>query len=167
MHIILVTGGLSQIESKWNAAALKLCKAMRKVWCIKGNNDDQKEDNDAKTDIVGWKPHWAQSRTGKAWLGGRNALPVGKQDTGLQNVPTRKRKDDQKRLALQQMQALRTPNPSAVTAATLVTRKRTAGRNIHTKPHQGVPQMLWERSWMKNYLCATLHKMRCPTSCKT
>jgi hypothetical protein len=42
------------------------------------------------------------------------------------------------------MQALRKPNPSAVTAANQVTRKRIAGRNTHTKPHLGVPQKLWE-----------------------
>jgi hypothetical protein len=81
--------------------------------------------------------------------------------------PTRKRKDIRKRLALQQLQAFRKPNPSAVTAANQVTRKRTAGRNTRTKPHLEVPQKLWESSWMRNYLCATLYKTRCPTSCKT
>jgi hypothetical protein len=115
--------------------------------------------------VWGWKPHWAQSRTDKAWSGSRNALTAGRQDTGLQNVPTRKRKDDGKRLALRQMQALGKPDPRAVTAANQVTRKRTAERNTRTKPHQGVPRKLWERSWMRNYLCATLHKTRCPTSC--
>jgi hypothetical protein len=54
-HIILVTDGLSQIESKWNAAALKLCKAMRKAWRIKGHDNDQEEDNDANNDILGWE----------------------------------------------------------------------------------------------------------------
>jgi hypothetical protein len=63
----------------------------------------------------GWKPHWAQSRTSKAWSGSRNSLNARRQDAGLQNVPTRKRKDDWKRLVLQQMQALRKPNPIAVT----------------------------------------------------
>jgi hypothetical protein len=44
-------------------------------------------------------------------------MNTGRQDTGLLNVPTRKRQDKQKRLALRQMQALREPNPSAVTVA--------------------------------------------------
>jgi hypothetical protein len=55
------------------------------------------------------------------------------------------------------MQALRKLNPSAVTVANQVTRKRTTGRNTRTKPHLGVPWKLWELSLMKNYLCATLH----------
>ncbi len=118
------------------------------------------------TTVWGWKPHWAQSRKSKAWLGSRNAMNVERQDTGLLNVPTRKRKDEQKRLVLQQMQALREPNPSAVTVANQVTRKRTAGRNTRTKPHLGAPRQLEEGSWMRSCLCATLHKMRCPTSRK-
>ncbi len=71
--------------------------------------------------VQGWKPHWARLRTSKAWLGSRNALIAGRQDIGLRNVPTRKRKDDQKRLVLQQMQVLRKPNPSVVTVANQVT----------------------------------------------
>ncbi len=51
------------------------------------------------------------------------------------------------------MQALRKPNPSAVTAANPVTRKRTAGRNTHTKPHLSTPWKLQEHSWMRSYSC--------------
>ncbi len=36
--------------------------------------------------------------------------------------------------------SIRKPNPSAVTAANQVTRKRTAGRNNRTKPYLGAPQ---------------------------
>ncbi len=40
-QIIVVTDGLSQIELQWNATALELCKAMRKVRFIKGHNRKQ------------------------------------------------------------------------------------------------------------------------------
>jgi hypothetical protein len=43
------------------------------------------------TTAWGWKPHWAQSMTSKAWLGSKDAMNAGRQDTGPQNVPTRKR----------------------------------------------------------------------------
>ncbi len=52
-------------------------------------------------------------------------MNAGRQDTGLLNAPTRKRKDKWKRLALRQMQALREPNPSAVPAA-----NRSQGRGL-------------------------------------
>ncbi len=39
----------------------------------------------------GWKPHWTQSRTSKAWAGSRNVLTAGRQDTGVQNVSTKKK----------------------------------------------------------------------------
>jgi hypothetical protein len=100
---------------------------MRKLLRIKGHDDDDEEDDDINNTTWCWKPHWAQLRTSKAWSGNKNALTVGRLDTGLQNVPTRKRKDKWKRLVLQQMQVLRKPNPSAVTVANQVTRKRTAG----------------------------------------
>jgi hypothetical protein len=90
----------------------------------------------------GWKPHWAQLRTSEAWSVSRNASTAGRWDTGLQNVLTRKRKYNWIRLALQQMQALRKPNQSAVTAANQVIRKRTAERNTRTKPQLGVKRKL-------------------------
>jgi hypothetical protein len=48
-------------------------------------------------------------------------MNAGRQDIGPLNVPTRKRKGKQKRLVLQQMQALRKPDPSAVIAAKQIT----------------------------------------------
>jgi hypothetical protein len=52
-QIIVVTDGICQIESKCNATALELCKAMRKVWHIKGHDDGNKEDNDVNNESVG------------------------------------------------------------------------------------------------------------------
>ncbi len=52
-QIIVIMDGISQIESKCNATALELCKAMRMVWRIKGHNDDDIEDNDFHNNSVG------------------------------------------------------------------------------------------------------------------
>ncbi len=52
-QIIVVSDGLSQIESRQNATALELCKAMRKAWRIKGHNNNDKEDNDVNNDSMG------------------------------------------------------------------------------------------------------------------
>jgi hypothetical protein len=52
-QFIVVTDKVSQIESKWNATALELCKAMKQVWHIKGHDDDNEEDNDVNKDSVG------------------------------------------------------------------------------------------------------------------
>jgi hypothetical protein len=52
-QIIVVIDGISQTESKHNATALELCKAMRKAWHIKGHDNDNKEDNDVDNDSVG------------------------------------------------------------------------------------------------------------------
>ncbi len=144
---------------------------MRMLWQIAGHNNDGGGDDDIDYDVdndsVGLETSLGAVKDKRSLVGNRNVLTVGRQDIGLQNVPTRKRKDDQKKLVLQQMQALRNPNPSAVAAANQVTRKRIAGRNTRTKPHLGVQRKPWEHSWMKTYLCAKLRMTRCPTSCRT
>ncbi len=52
-QIIVVTDGLAWIESKRNATALELCKAMTKAWRIKGHNNDNEEDNDVDDNNMG------------------------------------------------------------------------------------------------------------------
>jgi hypothetical protein len=44
----------------------------------------------------GGKPQWAQLRTSKTWSQSRNALNVGRNDTGLHNVPRRKKGQSEK-----------------------------------------------------------------------
>ncbi len=51
-QIIVVTDKVSQIESKWNATALELCKAMKQAWCIKGCDNDNVKDNDVNNNSV-------------------------------------------------------------------------------------------------------------------
>ncbi len=51
-RIIVITDGISWIESKRNATALELCKAMRNMWHVKGLNDDNKEDDEINNDSM-------------------------------------------------------------------------------------------------------------------
>ncbi len=50
---IVVMDGISQIESKCNATALELCKAMRKALHIKGHNNYGKKGNDVDNSSMG------------------------------------------------------------------------------------------------------------------
>jgi hypothetical protein len=183
-QIIVVTDGIAQIQSQQNATALELCKAMRKLWRIAGHNNYNKEDEDVDDDSLRLETSLCTVKDKQSLVGNQKCFDCGKKGHRLGKCPHKIKKDglalgvfrvmrptppqvalqgqdNRKRLALQQMQALRTPNPRAVTAANQVTRKRTAGRNTCTKPQVGVPRKLWERSWMKNYLCEKLHKTRC------
>jgi hypothetical protein len=163
-QIIVVTDGLSQIESTRNLTALELCKAMRKALCIKGHNDDNEEDDDIDDDSVGLeislgtvKDKQSSDRKQKCYQCGT---------TRHRSAKYPKKKGQMEKACALQMQALRQLNPSAVIAASQVTRKWTAGRNTCTKPHLGAPRKPQECSWMRSCLCATLHKMRCPMSRK-
>jgi hypothetical protein len=122
-QIIVVTDGLSQIESNRNVTALELCKAMKKVWCIKGHDNDDKEDNDVDNNSVGLETSLGTVKDKQNSGTKQKCYECGKTGHRLLNVPPRKRKVGQKWLALQQMQALRKSSPSAVTAANQVTKK--------------------------------------------
>jgi hypothetical protein len=73
-----IADGLSQIESRWNATALELCKAMRKSWHIKGHYNGDKEDNDVDSDSMVLEASLGTVKDNKAWSGSRNALTAGR-----------------------------------------------------------------------------------------
>ncbi len=73
---------------------------MKQAWCIEGHTDDDEEDNDVNNNSAGLKTSLGMSRTSKVWSGSKDAMNVGGKDTSLLNIPTRKRKDKWKRLAL-------------------------------------------------------------------
>jgi hypothetical protein len=52
-QIIVIVDGIAQIQSRRNATALELCKAMIKLWRIAGYNDDNEEHNDIDNDSMG------------------------------------------------------------------------------------------------------------------
>jgi hypothetical protein len=67
----------------------------------------------------------------------------GKTECRPAKCPPPQKKDSWKRPALQQMQALRKPNLSAVAAANQVTRKRTAGKkHSHKAPSRSSMEVL-------------------------
>jgi hypothetical protein len=68
-QIIVVADGLAQTQSQWNATALELCKAMRKLWWIKGHNDEDKEEDDVKDDIVGLKTSLGTVKDKQSFVG--------------------------------------------------------------------------------------------------
>jgi hypothetical protein len=79
----------------------------------------------------------------------------------------KKRREGQKRPALQLTQALRKQGPIAVNLAIQVTLRMIAGGNICTRPHTRVSWKHQERSLTKHYWCATLQLVMQPMSCRT
>jgi hypothetical protein len=115
---------------------------MRKAWRIKGHNDDNEEDNDIDNNSVELDTSLGTVKDKQSLIIKQKCYECGKTGHRSEKRPNKKKKDKQKRLALQQRQVLIEPNPSAVTAANQVTRKRTAGGNTRTKPHLGAPRKL-------------------------
>ncbi len=77
-QIIVVTDGISQIESKCNATALELCKAMRKAWRIKGHNNDEEEDNDVNNDSLGLETSLGTVKDKQSLVGKQKCFNCGK-----------------------------------------------------------------------------------------
>ncbi len=77
-QILVVTDGLSQIESKRNATALELCKAMRQVWRIKGHDNDNEEDNDINNNSVGLETLLGTVKDKQSLVGKQRCYEYGK-----------------------------------------------------------------------------------------
>jgi hypothetical protein len=85
--------------------ALELCKAMRKAWHIKGQGNNNEEDNDIDNDSVGLKTSLGTVKDKQSLVGKQKCFDCGKTGHRSANILTKKRKDNWKRLALRQMQA--------------------------------------------------------------
>jgi hypothetical protein len=95
-QIIVVTDKVSQIESKWNAAALELCKTMKQVWRIKGYHDDNEEDNDVDNDSAGLETSLGTVKDKQSLIGKQRCYECGKTDASLLNDQTRKERTNRK-----------------------------------------------------------------------
>jgi hypothetical protein len=122
-QVIVAADGIAWLKSggAHNAAALELCKAMKKT---AGHNDDDKKDNDNDDDnmeletLLGTVKHKQSSIHKKQCF-----YTAARKTTGHHFVLTRKRREGQKNLALQLMGVLRKQGPSVVTAAAQITLK--------------------------------------------
>jgi hypothetical protein len=91
-QIIVVIDEISQIESKRNATALELCKAMRKAWRIKGHNNDNKEDNDVDNDSVGLETSLGTVKDKQSLVGKQKYFNCGKTGHRFAKCPNKKKK---------------------------------------------------------------------------
>ncbi len=73
---------------------------MKQAWRIKGHDKDNEKVNDVDENSMGLETSLDTAKDKRSLVGKQDVMNAGRQDTGLQNAPTRKRKDKQKRLAL-------------------------------------------------------------------
>jgi hypothetical protein len=128
-QIIVVTDGLSQIELKWSATVLELCKAMRKAWRIKGHGNDNGEDDDVNNNSVGLVTSLGTVKDKQSLVGKQKCYECGKTGHRSAKCPSKKKKGQ-------------TEKAGAVTDATV---KRTKSKCSHC----GNPGHKEEDSWKK------------------
>jgi hypothetical protein len=91
-QIIVVTDGLSRIESKQNATALELYKARRKAWRIKGHDNDNKEDDDIDNDGMGLETSLGTVTDKQSLVGKQKCYECGKTGDRSAKCPNTKKK---------------------------------------------------------------------------
>ncbi len=91
-QIIVATDKVSRIESKWNATALDLCKAMKQAWCINGHNNDNEEDNDVNNNSVGLETSLGTVKDKQSLVGKQICYECGKTGHRSAKCPNKKKK---------------------------------------------------------------------------
>jgi hypothetical protein len=130
---------------------------MKQVWCIKGHNNDNEDDNDINDNSMGLETSQGTVKDKQSLVGKQRCYECGKTGHRSAKCSNKKKKGQTEKAGAA---------TDASIAANQVTRKRTAGINTRTKPHLDAPWKLQECSWIRSCSCATLHKTRCPMSCK-
>ncbi len=87
-----MTDGLSQVESKWNATALELCKAKRKALRIKGHNIDDEEDNDVEDNNMGLEASMGTVKDKQSLVGKQKCFECGNTGHRSAKCPNMKEK---------------------------------------------------------------------------
>jgi hypothetical protein len=139
---------------------------MKKVWRIKGHDDDNEEEDDIDNDSMGLETSLGTVKDKQSLVGKQKCYECGKTGHRSAKFLNKKKKGQMEKAGVATEASIKRTKSKCSHCGKQVTRKRTAGGNTHTKPHLGDPWKLQENSWRRSSLCATLHKTRCSTSCQ-